>query len=154
MYHLVCILWEDKYSEKQRTRRCFSTWRLVKRIVTKFKVMTFACQQVSVSSVKATWPFHTKPRSPLREKWKRWRNCKRKKNISFKIMNSVSMVAAQRHLILNNMISSKVFSKSQSIYISKGEKLLSFHSLGIPPTPAPLLKVTFISESVFLRVYL
>lgn len=70
-------------------------------------------------------------------------------------MNSVSMVAAQRHLILNNMISSKVFSKSQCIYISKGEKLLSFHSPCTPPhTHSPPLKVTFISESVFLRVYL
>lgn len=66
-------------------------------------------------------------------------------------MNSISMEAAQRHLILNNMISSKVLSKSLCIYISKGEKLLSFHSLSNPPFP---LKVTFISESVFLRVYL
>ena len=51
------------------------------------------------------------------------------------------------------MISSKVFSKSLRIYISKGEKLLSFHTLSNPPSPPPLLKVTFISESVFLRVY-
>lgn len=44
------------------------------------------------------------------------------------------MGAARRHLILNDTISSKVFSKSLHIYISKGEKLLSFHSV----TPSSL----------------
>lgn len=47
------------------------------------------------------------------------------------------MEAAWRHLILNDTISSKVFSKSLRIYISKGEKLLSFHSVSIPPRPPP-----------------
>ena len=72
--------------------------------------------------------FSHKACSSLRREWKGWRNCKAKKTISFKIMNPISMLAAQRHLIPNNMISSKVFSKSHCISISKGEKLLSFHS--------------------------
>lgn len=46
------------------------------------------------------------------------------------------MGAAWRHLILNDTISSKVFSKSLHIYISKGEKLLSFHSV-TPPSLHP-----------------
>lgn len=65
------------------------------------------------------------------------------------------MEAAWRRPILNDTISSKVFSKSLRIYISKGEKLLSFHSVSTPPPPLPvlLLKVTFISKNVFFRVY-
>lgn len=53
------------------------------------------------------------------------------------------MGAAWRHLILNDTISSKVFSKSLHIYISKGEKLLSFHSVTPPSLHPPPPKGDF-----------
>lgn len=108
--------------------------------------MTFGCQQVSVSSMKALWPFHTKACSPLRTEWKGWRNCKGKKTISFKIMNPVSMVAARRHLILNNTILQRHSANHSAFPFQKEEKLLSFHSQYFP-----LLKVTFISQRVFFK---
>lgn len=54
------------------------------------------------------------------------------------------MEAAWRHLILNDTISSKVFSKSLRIYISKGGKI-AFISLSqySPSTPRPPPKGDF-----------
>lgn len=63
--------------------------------------------------------------SPLIKK-KEWKGgeeiARHRKLFHLRLWTLVSMVAARRHPILNNTISSKAFSKSQSISISKGER--------------------------------
>lgn len=134
----------------------------IKRVITKFKGKWWhlAVSRWVHGTMRVIWPFFlAQSRSPLRERSekveevaRRWRG---ERNISFKIMNSVSMPAAQRHLVLNNRIPSKPFSKSLHIYISKEGKNCFRFTYWEPPNPTHTFKGDFTFRSVFfLRVYL
>lgn len=129
-----------------------------KRIIAKFKGKWW---HSPVSRwVRAPWKprdlSHHKAFSPLRGTWKGWRNCKRKKYISFKkLWTPYQWRLRGDTWFLMTRFLQRYSANRCAFTFQKGEKLLSFHSVSIPPQPPVLLlKVTFISKNVFLRVYL
>lgn len=117
--------------------------------------MTFACQQVSVSSMKAIWPFHTKPALHLERSEKGEEIARGRKIFHLRLWTPYQWWLHSDTWFLITWFLQR-YSANRGAFTFQKEKNCFHFTLPVPPphTHSPPLKVTFISESVFLRVYL